>query len=149
RDGGAHGLGDVGVRRLVEADVAIADLHEEQIAAPGRPLAEQRRAWDAAAERPDHPGARPGHALEEAAAIDVGALGIVGGCVVPCDLCVLCGLYHGMSEAMEVTVTVCLQVQTFARPDLFHRRRRHPFYSRPLPTACAMSVCEMTPTNRP
>ena len=36
RDRGAQRRGDVGVRRLVEADVAVADLHEPQAAAAGR-----------------------------------------------------------------------------------------------------------------
>ncbi len=71
----------VGVRILVEADVAVAHLQEGEglhLAAGAAPrrsqgLVERNRGGQAPADRPEHSRARPGHAFEETAT--VGALG--------------------------------------------------------------------------
>ena len=66
----------VGVRRLVEADVAVADLHEGEIGLRGwlHRFAEDARGRHAAGKGPDEAGAGPGHALQKSAAVDaVGA----------------------------------------------------------------------------
>ena len=77
RDRGAQRRGDVGVCRLVEADVAVADLDEAQAAAARRaaPSGRDRSAraaspQHAAGHRPDGPGADPGHALQEMSSIE-------------------------------------------------------------------------------
>jgi hypothetical protein len=75
----AHGLAEgglrVGVGRLVEADVAVADLQErEALGGPvgrGRGLVEADRAGQPAAHREQRARAGPGHALEESAPVVV------------------------------------------------------------------------------
>ena len=64
---------------LREADVAVADLDEREIAARRgrRPAPKAARREDAAADRPEQAGAGPGHAFEEPAAVDAVALVIV------------------------------------------------------------------------
>ena len=64
--------GDVGVGRLVEADVAVADLHECEIRLRGRLhwFAEHPRRGHSAGKSPNQAGAGPGHALQESAAVN-------------------------------------------------------------------------------
>src|SRR5438067_1118409 len=67
---------DILVDLLAEADVAVADLRERKVIS-GRlvRLAERPRGEDsAAADRPDHTGANPGHTLEKPAAVDAVAI---------------------------------------------------------------------------
>ena len=70
-DGHLQGTVDVSIRRLVEADVAVADLNESEVG--GFDLAflsaEELRAGYAAGERPYYSGAGPLHALQKAAAV--------------------------------------------------------------------------------
>src|SRR5258707_7044506 len=64
----------VRVWRLFEADVAVGDLQEgESTRCLGLCLGdpEQRRPWHAASDRPQHSGARPDHAFQRIAAVDV------------------------------------------------------------------------------
>ena len=61
----------IGVGRLVEADMAVADLQEGERRPPpcGMRLADQaERARHAARDRPEHAGAGPGHAFQHLAA---------------------------------------------------------------------------------
>ena len=73
---GAQALRHVRVRGLVEADVAVADLDEEQALAAGHRAVRRCARWqraglrDAGVQAPEQAGAGPGHALEEAAAVD-------------------------------------------------------------------------------
>src|SRR5437762_1484312 len=66
--------GDVFIRFFAKADVAVADLREGEIAAGfrvrGRLAERARRKDSAAADRPDHARADPGHAFEKSAAVD-------------------------------------------------------------------------------
>ena len=56
---------------LAEPDVAVADLGEREPARrPAAGLAERPRRGDPAADRPEEPRPRPGHALEEPATVD-------------------------------------------------------------------------------
>jgi hypothetical protein len=72
-----QGAVDVGVRRLIETDVAVADLNESEI----RSLrliflrTEEVRTGHSSPERPHDRGAGPLHALQETAAI-YGAVGL-------------------------------------------------------------------------
>src|SRR4029077_11540746 len=50
-----------------EAEMAVADLHEGEVGAGRLGAADQARARHAGRHRPDHGGARPGHALQKAA----------------------------------------------------------------------------------
>src|SRR5437870_5823624 len=65
----------VGVGRQVEADMAVADLHESKLALwslGGGSIADQtERARHAAAQGPNDTGTRPGHALQQTAAVHV------------------------------------------------------------------------------
>ena len=77
----AQRAGRVEVRRVCEADVTVADLHEAQSAAchrfgRGRRLggAEQGGPRHSSAYRPEHARAGPNHALEQAAAARVALL---------------------------------------------------------------------------
>src|SRR5262249_10229587 len=71
----AQRRGDVLVRLLAEADMAVADLNKAEIRAGayavgiGR-LAEALRAQNASRHRPKHSRAGPGHAFEEPATVD-------------------------------------------------------------------------------
>src|SRR5439155_14713539 len=63
---------DVRIGRLIEADMAVADLQECE---GGRRLRrgfpdDAERARHAARDRPEHPGPRPGHAFEDFAPAD-------------------------------------------------------------------------------
>src|SRR5579871_121842 len=63
---------DVGIRRPVEADMAVADLDELKIALGGLHIRRQQlRGRHSPRNRPNYSGARPRHALKKAAAIDV------------------------------------------------------------------------------
>ena len=70
----AERAGRVGVRRVVEADMAVADLHEGEVAGRlrrGRLRAGQHgRAGHPARHGPEHAAAGPQHAGQRAAAID-------------------------------------------------------------------------------
>ena len=73
RDGLAQRAGHVVVRVLVEADVAVADLREQEAArrrVARRRAAEHARHRHAAIERPEQTRASPRHAAEKAAAVD-------------------------------------------------------------------------------
>jgi hypothetical protein len=72
-DGHLQGTVDVGVGRLVEADVAVADLNESEVGGFGLVFgsAEQLRTGYAAGERPYYGGAGPLHALQKAPAVYV------------------------------------------------------------------------------
>ena len=72
-DGHLQGTVDVSIRRLVEADVAVADLNESEVGGFGLAFlsAEELRAGYAAGERPYYSGAGPLHALQKAAAVHV------------------------------------------------------------------------------
>jgi hypothetical protein len=65
------------VGRLVEADMTVADLQKGEITRRGlcghRLADEAERARHAAADSPENPGACPGHALQQAAAVDLRA----------------------------------------------------------------------------
>src|SRR4029077_14448623 len=65
----------VGVGRQVKADMAVADLHESKLALwrlGGGSIADQAKgARHAAAQGPNDTGARPGHALQQTAAVHV------------------------------------------------------------------------------
>src|ERR1700728_4836853 len=72
-DRGLQGACYVGVRRLVESEMAVADLNEAQAAivfACGVLLSEGAGAGYTGFHGPDKSGACPYHALQEAAAID-------------------------------------------------------------------------------
>ena len=87
-DGLAEGGGDVEVGGFVEADVAVADLHEVQLTGgqDGRGtaggLSEHARAEHAAGYGPEHASAGPGHAFEEAAAVDAVMVVVMGNVVI-------------------------------------------------------------------
>src|SRR4051812_1120281 len=80
RDRLLQGCGDVLVRLLAEADVAVAHLHEEDALALRRreqiQAAERERLWYAAREPPDRRRARPGHAAKEPAPVDAVVAGV-------------------------------------------------------------------------
>ena len=84
RDGFAKRGGDVHVGGFVESDMAVADLHKMQLAGrqcghgAARDLAERTGGKDAAAQRPEHAGAGPGHAFEKTAAVDTVGVMIMG-----------------------------------------------------------------------
>jgi hypothetical protein len=73
------------VGRLVKTDVAVADLDEAEISRGGHGTvrgcraerAEDSRAQHATADRPQHPGANPGHAFQEPAPVHAVLRGIV------------------------------------------------------------------------
>jgi hypothetical protein len=71
----------VGIGRLVEADMAVADLQERQ---PARLLCgpcladEANRSRNAARNRPQHAGAGPGHALEDLTPADALRFVVIG-----------------------------------------------------------------------
>ncbi len=68
-DGRAKSRGHIVVRGFVEADVAVADLHEEELAFFRRLGAQAGRARDAAADRPEQACPDPRHAAQKVAAI--------------------------------------------------------------------------------
>ncbi len=70
-DGHLQGTFDVSICRLVEADVAVADLNESEVGGFGIAFlsAEELRAGYAAGERPYYSGAGPLHTLQKAAAV--------------------------------------------------------------------------------
>ncbi len=78
-DGGLQGGGDIGVRGLAEAHVAVADLDEVEFSLRGMlpALAEGLRREDAAAHGPEDSGSGPGHAFQEAAAVDAVVIVVV------------------------------------------------------------------------
>ena len=65
---------DVRIGRLIETDVAVADLHKAEVPAFAgtsiSSLGECPRHWNATAHGPDQPCTRPCHALQEPAAVD-------------------------------------------------------------------------------
>src|SRR5690348_5886155 len=74
--------GDVGIRGLVEAHVAIADLHEAEISggflsADARKVAEAVRIQHAAFDYAESAGAGPSHAFEKTAAVDTVVIVVV------------------------------------------------------------------------
>ena len=72
-DGVGEGPGDIGVRRPLEADVAVADLDEVEIlraARLGGRLLDPARGQQPAGDRPDGGGACPGHAFQETSPVD-------------------------------------------------------------------------------
>src|SRR5712671_7014507 len=72
RDRRSQRRGDVRVRVLVEADMAVTDLHEPQAVRRDtgvRGLFDRRALEDAAGHGPDRARADPRHAFQEAAAI--------------------------------------------------------------------------------
>jgi hypothetical protein len=77
-DGCLESGADIRVGGLVEAHMAVADLDEAQFARRRhRMLAEGLRRQHAAADGPDHACSGPGHALQEAAAINTVVVTIV------------------------------------------------------------------------
>jgi hypothetical protein len=70
-----EGAGDVGVHRLIEAEVAVADLGKAEACLRGLCLADQVRPGNAAGDGPDHGAARPGHAFQESAPVGVMCVG--------------------------------------------------------------------------
>src|SRR5579872_535739 len=68
--------GDIRIRRLVEADVTVADLDKAEVRAFGgifilaAAFCEGPRYRDAAAHGPDQARARPCHALQESATVN-------------------------------------------------------------------------------
>src|SRR5579862_5470430 len=71
--GGLEGCRDVGICRLVEANMAIADLHKAEIRLARRmprAAAKSMRDGHSSHEAPNHPGSRPCHAFQEPAPID-------------------------------------------------------------------------------
>src|SRR6266699_1294786 len=73
-DGCFQRSADIGVRRFVEAHMAVADLYEIKLAklafCAGRLLAERPRAQYAVTDGPDDSRSGPGHAFEKAAPVD-------------------------------------------------------------------------------
>ncbi|HUI56384.1 MAG TPA: hypothetical protein VLY04_15520 [Bryobacteraceae bacterium] len=69
-DGGLQSALDVGVGLFVEADVAVADLNEAQVALGRLAVACHLAVRGAAGERPNHAGAGPSHAFQETALIN-------------------------------------------------------------------------------
>jgi hypothetical protein len=70
-DGRLERTGDVGIRRLVETHVAIANLDEVELPfCRGHLLAEGLRCQDAAANCPNDSSSGPGHTLQEAAPVN-------------------------------------------------------------------------------
>jgi hypothetical protein len=70
-DGGIKSANDVGISRLVEAHVSIADLDEVEFTFLGlHLLAESPRTQDAAANGPDYAGSGPSHTPQETATIN-------------------------------------------------------------------------------
>ena len=66
-----QGRGRIGIGGLVEADMGVADLDEaEPPPSAACRIAEQHGARHAAGDGPQHAGAGPGHAFQEAAAVD-------------------------------------------------------------------------------
>ena len=64
--------GDVGIRRLIEADMAVADLYEREVLGPRFLLGvcrEEAGDRHAARKTPDHSGSGPLHALQKTAAV--------------------------------------------------------------------------------
>ena len=72
-DGNLQGGGHIRVGRLVESNVAIADLDEAEIGAfdgfVAEILGEGLRDWNPAGHSPDESGAGPSHALEKSSTI--------------------------------------------------------------------------------
>ena len=66
-----EGAGDVGVHRLVEAQMTVADLREAEAGLRRLGLSDDARPRDAAGDGPDHGAAGPGHALQESAPVGV------------------------------------------------------------------------------
>src|SRR3984957_2312190 len=66
-----QGRRHVRIGRLVEAKMTVADLHEREFVACGLRAADQARAWHAGRHSPDHGGACPSHALQEAPTLHI------------------------------------------------------------------------------
>src|SRR5271166_1918123 len=62
-----EGADHIGISRLVEADMAVADLHETELARLGgqRSVDDPEGARDASGYGPQHPGAGPSHAFQD------------------------------------------------------------------------------------
>ena len=85
RDRGLHRRRHIGVCCLVEADVAVADLDEEEISILRRAGTEQAGLRNASTHRPEQTSTCPCHAIQKAATVDVAGEDVgVGaiGCVV-------------------------------------------------------------------
>ena len=83
----------IGVGRLVEADMAVADLHEAEGGVLRRGVLEQRAGVrDAAMHQPQRAGAGPGHALEEAPPVRLHVVAIV---------------FHGNASSLEMDSKTC------------------------------------------
>ena len=63
--------GDVGIHRLVEAQMTVADLGEGEAGLGRLGLSDDARPRDAAGDGPDHGAAGPGHAFQESAPVGV------------------------------------------------------------------------------
>ncbi len=70
-DGGLQRAGNVRIGRLVEADVAVADLDKREVVFRWfRVGSQQFRGGHASGDRPDDTGSGPRHALQKASAVD-------------------------------------------------------------------------------
>src|SRR5262249_974002 len=74
-NGGLKGPGNIRVGRLVEADMAVADLDESKVLLLLRRRTQQPRGRHAAREAPHQARACPLHALKETASVDVARYG--------------------------------------------------------------------------
>ena len=66
-----EGAGNVGVHRLVEAQMTVADLREGEAGLRRIGLPDDACPRDAAGDGPDHGAAGPGHAFQESAPVGV------------------------------------------------------------------------------
>src|ERR1700722_786287 len=70
-DRGLHRASNVGVSRLVEADMAVADLNKREVVFRCfRGGSQQLRGWHASGNCPDYACSGPRHALNKASAVD-------------------------------------------------------------------------------
>src|ERR1700693_6504842 len=70
-DRGLHRAGNVGVSRLVEADMAVADLNKREVIFRCFCVGSQQlRGGHASGNCPDYAGSGPRHALKKASAVD-------------------------------------------------------------------------------
>src|SRR5579862_349715 len=70
-DRGLEGSVDIGIRRLIESDVAIADLHKREVLVSRLGSTQQAGRRHARSKAPYHSGSSPLHAVQEPAPVDV------------------------------------------------------------------------------
>src|SRR6476469_6685762 len=68
---GLEGSGDIGIGRLVEPDVTVADLHKSEVLTVRLRIAQQAGYRYAPCKAPYHSRSSPLHAFQKAAPVDV------------------------------------------------------------------------------